>query len=63
MCRVKQNWFVLHLSCSYRETDMLSQTVNSNDTKMLSAMLADSASSILSEGNHILCIYKYLLYL
>ena len=40
---------------------MLGQTVNSNDTKMLSAMLADSASSILSEGNHILCIYKHLL--
>lgn len=44
----------LHLSSSYRGTDILGQTVNSHDTKMLSAMLADSASSILSEGNGIL---------
>lgn len=31
---------------------MVGQTVNSCDTKMLSAMLADSVSSIVSEGNN-----------
>lgn len=38
---------------------MLGQTVDSHDTKMLSAMLADSASSILSEGN-IVFIYVFI---
>lgn len=48
------NFFTLEKSHKprYRETNMVDQSVGNHDTKMLSAMLADSASSsIMSEGS------------